>query len=194
MLTTSARADLLTFNYSGYFGPNSTLGGTAFGADTAFSLTCFCNTDSLVLDASDISTFTVTSLSMVINGTAYTGSPSDGLLFALGDSTGTRGTYGVGIYSSDLSGGFFSNFSTATPAFLAGSPTSTVFSDNIILDNGAFIHIALTDVVGGLILIDESAQPFTASVEVQAVPEPSTFALLGLGALGLAAYRRKRVA
>ena len=193
MLTTSARADLMTLNYSGYFGPTSTLGGTAFGVDTAFSLTGIFNTDSLVSFGTGLSSFTLDSFSMVINGTGYTGSPSAGLFVGLADPR-FSGCYAVGLGTSDLNRSIGSQYSTSTPAFLADSPTSIVFSDYTETNDTGNFQIALTGVDGGLVVNDEGAQNFTASITPAAVPEPSTFALIGLGVIGLAAYRRKRAA
>jgi hypothetical protein len=39
----------------------------------------------------------------------------------------------------------------------------------------------------------DSANPFKTSISIGAIPEPSTYALLGMGLLGLLTYRRKQI-
>jgi len=190
MLTGSACADLLTLDYSGFFGRNTTLGGTAFGSATAFSLAATCNTDSIISQATGHAEYAVTSFSIVINGTTYTGSPTAGLNISLGDPRWDS-NYFISIDDAAHNEVFFSAFSGATPDFLADTPTTAELTGYKGSDWNNNYNIALDGVVGGLVFKDLAAAPMTASITTTSVPEPSTFALLGLSALGLAAYRGK---
>jgi len=187
-LTSSASADPLMLNFSGYFGPNSTLGGAAFSQDTAFSLTATFIPDSSVSLGLGVAGFSVTSYSVVINGTAYTGSPSVDLFVALADPRGF-GVYAVGLVNSALDHDVDALYAGATPDFLAENPTLTKFTSFVSTHGSGDFRIPLDGVTGGLVINDAGAGDFAASITT--IPEPSTFALLGLGALSFAAYRRK---
>src|SRR5262245_35057658 len=71
-----ARAASLTENLTGFFGPTTTLGGVALGADTAFTLQAVGDTSSGVTIVPGLDVYAVTNFTISIAGKGnFTGIP-----------------------------------------------------------------------------------------------------------------------
>jgi hypothetical protein len=187
----AAEAAPLVLNYSGTFGPTTTLDGVAFGVDTPFTFSAaFDSTTDSSPDPNygvfaAIVTFqieghgTFTSLpSPDVNVYLYSGAV--GFAAGLSDATGIAG----------FTTGFAGFFTTATPAFNADLPTGSVLSGLISPLSILPYTIPFGGGVGVLAINDLTALGTTATVA--AVPEFSTLALAGLGGLGLVGIARGR--
>jgi hypothetical protein len=195
-LATTAPAALMNLNYSGSFGPNTTLGGTALGTETPFSIVATFDSASGIdpSPSPGVAVFAASSFTIVLNGQTYTASPSLSLNVLLLDPTShyNPNNYEAGFYAGDLSAGFNSFYTTAIPTFSALSPTPTVMS-GWYENNVTPYTIALEGVTGGLAINDVGTSPFTA--EISSVPEPVNVALgvFGVVFAGVAVGRRLRV-
>ena len=119
-----ARAGLLTENLSGLFGPTTTLGGVALGADTAFTLQAVSDTSLGFTVIPGLDVYAVTSLTLEMAGKGtFIGIPDIDTNIFLADLTldPNEPFYQVGIVNSTISGGFGGAFATATPGFGAMS-------------------------------------------------------------------------
>ncbi len=195
-----AEAGLLVENFSASFGPTTTLGGVALGADTPFAYQATFDTSTGV-SIGPFEFYAVTSFTIDIAGTTYTGIPNPSLNVMLADPS-TLGAYIVGLADpSFVTGGpgFFAAYGVASdPSFSAAAPTPSTFS---VFEGPAPqlpYSIPLVGVTGGLVISDYANVLPTASIS--AVPEPSSFALAGTAATvaGLSGLvlrgRRRRIA
>lgn len=186
-----ARAAFLTENLAGFFGPTSTLGGVAFGADTAFTLQAVGDTSSDVTVVPGLDTYAITSLTISIAGKGtFTAIPDFNTRIFLADLN-LDPFYQVGLVNSTTSGGFGAAFSNATPGFNAATPTSSTLSNFLFYTISGPYQIALTGVTGGLVVNDIGSGAQTASILV-GVPEPASLAMTTLGLVGALGYDWRR--
>ena len=131
-LATSAPATLLSLNISGAFDPTSTLGGTAFGKETPFTMRAeFDPCANHLPSGSREGEYSLTALHITIQGfPTYAATPSalTGLvaMFAA-PCFKAPGIYYVGVGCLG-SGGLAAIFAAATPAFDPSACGLSVFS------------------------------------------------------------------
>ena len=196
-LAVAAPAEMLTLNYAGSFDPTTTLGGTALGVDTPFSLhATFDSTANLTSDQPGKGVFPVTSFSLLLGGTAYTAAPQAGLNVLLLDQAYGWGGYAAGLYIPDGTSGFLTLFSTATPGFTVNALTPTVLSGFMENDSNTPYIITLAGAAGDLAINGVNPDGITADITpyTATVPEPGQWAMMGLAFVGVAGcgFRRYR--
>ena len=192
-LASPARAGLLTENLSGRFGPTTTLGGVALGADTAFTLHAVSDTSLGFTVLPGLDVYAVTSLTLEIAGRGtFIGIPDIDTNIFLADLTldPNEPFYQVGIVNSTISGGFGGAFATATPGFSADEPTSSNLTDFLFPTLQAPYRISLAGVAGGLVVNDLGSGPMAATLVVS-VPEPASIIMLGSGLVALVGCGRR---
>ncbi len=135
------------------------------------------------------------------DATGVTGTTSDALTllydtktFLIGNSTAKELTFN----QTDLLGGFAGkesmiwtvtfNYTSGNAYLIAGTPVPTIGgrqSDYVTYDSTTFLHVYDTGTTG-------NGYQGSFAATITAVPEPSTFALLGLGSLASMALIRRR--
>lgn len=191
----SHAAALLTLNYSGTFGPTTTLGGSPFGVGTTtpFSFAATFNPAAPVSSVPGYAAFTASSFTILIKGTTYTATTPSALTVLLADPRAfppPTSLYVVALNTGKPTFVLSSFFTGAAPTFYADTPTPTVFSgfDNQQLDEG--FQIALDGVFGGLVINDLVG---TSAATLSAVPEPSEWAAISFTVIGLAYAAKRRL-
>ena len=188
--------NMLTLNYSGYFGPTTTLGGTVLPDNTAFSFAATFNAAAPIPVITGLALFSASSFSIVIGTTSYTASQPADLQVTLGDPRMSE-IYVAGVIPADQSCILWSYYTGATPAFQTDNPTATEFSGNVVNELSSptvNFQIALDGVAGGLVINDLGSGAFTANLTAS-VPEPSQWAAIScFGVLGLAYAAKRRFA
>jgi hypothetical protein len=200
LTTTAAQASLFDLNYAGSFDSLTTLGGTALGADTPFSITA--TFDSSVKDlqrAGHSALYPITALTLSLNGTTYTSSDNSSLTVFLSDAryfANWAGLYGASGYDYKSFVSSFDNISNINFDVTASTLSATTFSSsNFNLSYG--YSFGLAGVPGGLVISNFGASTVTASVAPTPVPEPSEYAAvvgLALGVFALVHHRRQAAA
>jgi len=189
-LATAASASMVTLNYSGSFDPTSTLGGTAFGADTPFTFHATFDSAQDTYANVGVGIFNIQSLSVQLPSGSYTAEPG-GNIVQLMDLTGFWANV---VIIGSSSGGIQSLFSAATPNFSADVPVASALSGdfwNLTSDNP--YAIVLDGAQGDLVIKGFGAGPFTADITgPAAVPEPGQWAMMGLTFCGVAGYGFRR--
>lgn len=178
----AARADVLTYTYSGNF--SGVLGGTTFtNASTTFTETA--NTSGLVPVFSGVLNPGTVSVNVAGVGTAtFLSSTAGAFTEPLG------GVQLVAIF--DPNSGFGLGLENPTIPLGYGLTTALGPVSGLYFPNNP---IAIEPTTLGSLLI--TTQPNTIQVSftaVAATPEPSSFALLGTGLLGFAGALRRRLA
>ena len=188
-----AAAIPMTLNYSGTFGTTTTLGGTAFGANTPFSFAATFDPDAPLGGLpTGWQQFTATSFTILINSTTYTATTPSALNVLLVDTTSPSG-YLAGLVDTAHSSVMGSTFSGATPTLNADKPAPTVFSGSIESTLTADFQIELNGVTGGLAIKDLVGPAAAASLSLSAVPEPSEWTAISFAVIGLAYAAKRRL-
>jgi hypothetical protein len=169
-----AEAGSLTENFSGAFGPTTTLDGTALGSDTNFSFQAAFDPTAGTIVRGGVATFAA-SLSIDIAGHGtYTSAPG-AIWVVLSDPSfpGLLGHYGVGLSTSTAGFFFGAAFASASHSFTVETVAPTVFSSEIGYVFNLPLTIELTN-GGSLVINDDGTTAATASLTGAAVPEPAT--------------------
>ena len=195
-LTTPALASLLALNYTGYFGPDTTLGGTTLGAETPFSLKAtFDSAADISPDPGGYSLFAITSFVLTLGGNSYTASPARDLNVTFAISVDVDTVYLLGFLDSADKNGFGSLFAFTAPPITSNTPTPSEYSGyyftSFALNSNSYT-IALNGGAGDLVVKDFGVGDFKANLTTSAVPEPSTCLLLTLS-LGVVGYARRKM-
>jgi hypothetical protein len=195
-------AGMLIETVTGSFGPTTTLGGVALGADTPFSFQAEFDTStgSSYDNLAGVVYSPIINLTIEIAGVgSFTGILSPGVdVFLLDPSYTLNGSYGAGLFNPIADNGFYDEFSTATTPFSASAPVPSTLLD-FTTDKIIPFSISLVGVTGGLVINDLGSAVPTASltsVSLASVPEPSSLALAGtaatIAALGGLLHRGRR--
>ena len=187
-LAAAAPASMLTLNYSGSFGPTTTLDGTPLGAETPFSLHATFDSTTETTGWTGQGVFPISSFSILLPSGTYTAAPAADLNVYLGDPASVG--YFAGLLNGSWDRGFITYFNSATPDFSASLPTPSLLVGplgqnyippyTIVLDGGA----------GSLEINDLGSSPFAAAIAT--VPEPASWAMMGLTFCGVAGYGYRR--
>ena len=182
-LSATASAAVMTYTQTGVL--SGSLGGTSF-TDAAVTLRVTADTANVKYEllSGVIPAWTnagVTTIDIdgfetaTFNGPNAYGAYSQNLSFFLDGTTLT----GIGELSDYYT--ILGNYQTAEPNYALD--TAKTFTGSATTTNGTYYSTTLGDLITTSV---SGSSTFTA-----AVPEPSAFALLGLGALGLVARRRR---
>jgi hypothetical protein len=168
-----AEAGSLIENFSGEFGPTTTLGGTALGSVTNFSFQATFDPTTGTKVEGGVATFAA-SLSINIAGHGTFTSAPGAVWAVLTDPSfaGLPGDYGVGLSTSTA--GFFlgAEFASASPAVTVETVAPTIFSSYVNYVRNVPLTIELAS-GGSLVINDNGTTPATASLTSAAVPEPT---------------------
>jgi hypothetical protein len=168
-----AEAGSLIENFSGAFGPTTTLGGAALGSDTNFSYQATFDPTAGTIVRGGVATF-ATSLCITIAGHGtYTSAPG-AVSVVLTDPSfpGLPGNYGAGLSTSTAGFFFGAEFASASPTFTVETVAPAAFSSYLGYVTDFPLTIALTS-GGSLVINDSGTTPATASLTSAAVPEPA---------------------
>jgi hypothetical protein len=186
-LTAAASAASMTYTFSGTFA--GTLNGTAFNAPLTISTTA---------DPTTMTTRTVVSGSTTTKYHSLTQSTIADIQ-GIGQVTITRSpsnffmmnsvTFGI----STVTTGYSISDSSSSKLFMitfSSVPSTSLASPGVYSGNSNFSGSTAYSTTGGDLRLTSSTNPVTLTI-AEAVPEPSSFALLGFAAAGLL-LRRKR--
>lgn len=193
--TTAAQASLyLTENLTGSFNAYSTFGGTAFGANTPFSLTATFDADPSANELpgyAGLAVYPITALSISIGGLGtFAGIAGSSLNVVVSDPN-FAGRYSAGIGDSVAHLGIYSFFNSSSASFSATAPGPADFSDPYLFENTLPYTIDLVGVSGGLTI--EGTGFATSTASITPVPEPAEgVAAAGLALGAFALLRRSR--
>ena len=135
-------AGSLVENFSGYFGPTTTLNGTALGgSETAFTYTATFNPSAGTELATGLAVFATTASIEIAGHGTYTASTD---VILADPSYAGAGIYGVGLADSTASSLFGGIFGAASPAFTVESPISTTFVSFLEYSNAAVGDLPFT--------------------------------------------------
>jgi hypothetical protein len=184
----------LVESFSGYFGPTTTLDGTALGgSETAFTFTAAFDPSAGTELATGLAVFATTASIQIAGHGTYNASTN--VILADPSYLGA-GIFGVGLSDSTASAFFGGVFGAAAPAFTVESVVPTTFQSFLEYSNVAVGELPFTLNLngGGTLVINDSGT--TAATSSLAVPEPA--ALIGASQavllLGLALRLRRRKA
>lgn len=187
-----AEATLLALEATGSFGPTSTLGGTAFGADTPYSFRAVFDSaeDRNPNPGDGAGYFRVTQFTITIERHgSFEGIANDDLNVALLDPTYHLGIQAAGLLTSRGEPFFLDAYSAVAPPFDPHGPTPTTFLSYLTTLYSSPYVVPLAGGAGELAVFDVGDAARTASVV--AIPEPSGLTLTGLGVLVLLVGRNR---
>lgn len=184
-------ATLLALEATGSFGPTSTLGGAAFGADTPYSFRAIFDSaeDRNPNPGDGAGYFRVTQFTITIDQHgSFEGIANDDLNVALLDPTYHLGIHAAGLLTSLGEPFFLDTYSAVAPAFDPHAPTPATFLNYLTTLSSFPYVVPLAGGAGELVILDVGDAARTASVV--AIPEPSLLTLTGLGVLVLLVGRK----
>jgi hypothetical protein len=186
-------AGLLGLEATGAFGPTSTLGGTAFGADTPYSFGAVFDptTDRNPTPGDGAGYFRATQFTITIQGYGtFVDIPNTDLNVALVNPTYHLGINAAGLVTSRGEPFSLDAYSAVTPPFDPHVPTPATFQGYLETLSGFPYVVPLAGGVGELVINDVGNTPRTASLV--AAPEPSSLVVMGVGGLALIGYAWRR--
>ncbi len=188
-LAVTAPAAMMNLNYSGSFGPTTTLNGVPLGGSVnPFSLVATFD-PAVSFPAGPGASFPITDLQIHLLGGNYTAAPAPNLNVGL---LNQGGRYLAGLFGQGPGSGFGSVFATATPPYSAVAPTPSLLSGYVSSGLGQGLYtITLNGGAGDLVVNDLGDSPFTAELTA-AVPEPSQWAMMAVTLLGAGGYGLRR--
>jgi hypothetical protein len=168
-----AEAGTLIENFSGSFGPTTTLNGTALGSDTNFSFQATFDSTAGTVVTPGVATFATSVTFNIAGHGTYTTAPG-GISVILTDPSFPQlpGDFGVGLSTSTAGAFWGAAFASASPAFTVGTVAPTVFSNYLEYVIDPPLAITLTG-GGSLVINDFGTTAATASLTSAAVPEPA---------------------
>jgi hypothetical protein len=181
-----AKADMLAMEATGAFGPTSTLGGAAFGADAPYSFHAVFDPakDRNPAPGDGAGYFRAAQFTITIAGYGtFAGVPNDDLNVALLDPTYHLSINAAGLLTSRGEPFFLDTYSAVVPPFDPHAPTPATFLGYRRTLSGFPYVVPLAGGAGELVINDVGDAPRTASLV--AVPEPSSLVLAGVGGLAL---------
>ena len=167
----------LVENLSGYFGPTTTLNGTALGgSETAFTFTAQFDPSAGTVLTTGVAVFATTASIEIAGHGTFTASTD---VILADPSYAGAGIYGVGLSDSTASALFGGIFGAASPAFTVESVVPTTFVSFLEYSNAAVGDLPFTLSLNGggtLVINDAGTTKATASITAapSAVPEPAT--------------------
>ena len=188
-----AEASLLGLEATGAFGPSSTLGGTAFGADAAYSFGAIFDPtkDRNPTPGDGAGYFRATQFTITIQGYGtFVGIPNNDLNVALVNPTYHLGINAAGLVTSRGEPFSLDAYSAVTPPFDPHVPTPATLQGYLGTLSGFPYVVPLAGSAGEVVINDVANTPRTASLV--AAPEPSSLVLTGLGGLAFFGYAWRR--
>jgi hypothetical protein len=178
-----AEAGSLIENFSGEFGPTTTLGGIALGSETDFRFQATFDPTAGTVVERGVATFAASlSINIAGHGT-YTSAPGAVWVVLTDPSfSGLLDDYGVGLSTSTAGFFFGAEFASASPAFTVETVAPTDFSSYVKYVSNVPLTIELTS-GRSLVINDNGATAATASLTSAAVPEPSALIVAAEAAL-----------
>ncbi len=189
LASATSLAELLLLESAGVFGPTTTLGGTALGADTPYAFRAvFDSTKNRnpIVGEPGAGYFAALEFAISIEGHGdFAGVPSDDLNVVLLDPSYHLSINAAGLLSADGQRFFLDSYDKVEPTFDARSPEPTVFIDYLTTVPSFPYQVPLVGIDGGLVINDIGSG--ARSAIVTEVPEPSALvvALIGLAAWAL---------
>ncbi len=183
----------LVENFSGYFGPSTTLDGTALGgSETAFTFTAAFDPSAGTELATGAAVFATTASIEIAGHGTFTASTD---VFLVDPRFEGASVYAVGLSDSTASAFFGGVFAAAAPAFTVESVVPTTFQSFLEYSNALVGDLPFTlNLNGGGTLVINDSGTTMATASLTAVPEPA--ALIGASQavllLGLAFRLRRR--
>ena len=157
-----AEAGLLSLEAIGAFGPTSTLGATAFGADTPYSFgAVFDSTkDRTPMSGDGAGYFRATQFTITIDGYGtFEGIPNDDLNVALLDPTYHLGLNAAGLLTSHGEPFFLDAYSAVAPPFDPHAPTPVTFLGYLGTLSGFPYVVSLAGGTGELVINERRRHP-----------------------------------
>jgi hypothetical protein len=195
MASAQADAAMLMLNFSGEFGPTTTLGGTALGADTAFTFAATFDTTTGISKGTGVEIFPTVATFNISGFGTFTSVAGADVYVGLADPTSNSAkVYEAVLTNGAITHDFGAAYSTATPPITAANPAPTVFSG--LFSSGGFLNltIPLQGGAGDLVVKDLAAAGEIATITAATVPEPASLTLsaMGLALVGFVAWRRNQ--
>ncbi len=188
----------LVENLSGYFGPTTTLDGSALGgSETAFTFTAQFDPSAGTVLTTGVAVFATTASIEIAGHGTFTASTD---VILADPSYAGAGIYGIGLSDSGASALFGGIFGAASPAFTVESPVATIFQGFLEYSNAAVGDLPFTLSLNGggtLVINDSGSTPATGgSITAAASPVPEPATLIGASQavllLGLVFRLRRR--
>jgi hypothetical protein len=168
----------LVENLSGYFGPNTTLNGTALGgSETAFTFTATFDPSAGTVLTTGVAVFATTASIDIAGHGSYTAATD---VILADPSYAGAGIYGIGLSDPTGSALFGGIFGAASPAFTVESVVPSTFQSFLEYSNAVVGDLPFTLSLngGGTLVINDSGNTgATASITAAVagpVPEPAT--------------------
>jgi hypothetical protein len=170
----------LVENLSGYFGPTTTLDGTALGgSETAFTFTAQFDPSAGTPLTTGVAVFATTASIEIAGHGTFTASTD---VILADPSYAGAGIYGAGLSDSTGSALFGGIFGAASPAFTVGSVVPTTFQSFLAYSNAIVGDLPFTLSLNGggtLVINDSGTSAASASLTAAGSPVPEPATLIG---------------